>query len=178
MNEQAKKKKLLKIILILLVVLLIVVVIIIRSVINSKQPKTEEEILSEYEKQKNERAIVDLSGKSENERMKYYCSEFFKYIGLKRYEEVYDMLYSEYKENYFPTLASFEKYMSEYFSEDVSITYNNIERLGNMYVLWIDVKEVYNNGYSFSMNIVIREDAYNDIKMSFSRNSAVDEREG
>ena len=178
MSEQAKKRKLLKIILILLVLLLIIVVIIIRSIINNKQPKTEEEILSEYEKQTNEKIVADLSGKSENERMKYYCSEFFKCISLRRYEEAYDMLYSEYKENYFPTLASFEKYMSEYFSEDVSITYTNIERLGNMYVLWIDVKEIYNNGYSFSMNVVIREDAYNDIKMSFSRNSAVDEREG
>lgn len=136
MDNQDKRRKLLKILLILLVILIIIIVAVILVIKNEKKPKTEEEILSEYEEKVNQQAIVDLSGKTENERMKYYCSEFFKCLSLRKYEEAYNMLYSEYKENYFPTLASFEKYVSEYFSEDVSITYNNIERLGNIYIYY------------------------------------------
>lgn len=179
MNKKIDKKKLIFIVLIILIILLILCLIIFKAISGKDKEVTYEEALSNYKETTKQLEVEDLSGKTENERMKFYCSKFFKYINSKNYEEAYNMLYSEYKENYFPNLASFERYMSQYFSSDVAITYDNIERLGNLYILWINIKDVYNsNNNEFSMNVVIKENAYNDIEMSFSRNSAVDGSEG
>lgn len=175
-NEIIKKKKLIIILALVIVLLLILTVIVVRS----SNKNNEQEIYNQavIERQETEKKLIieDLSGKSEQERMEYYCAQFFKYISNRDFESAYDMLYFEYKENYFPTIESFKRYILEYFPSTMSITHNNMERLGNIYVLWINVKDVYDaiNGQNFDMNIVIREDAYNDIKLSFSRNSAVE----
>jgi hypothetical protein len=109
--------------------------------------------------------------------MTYYTAEFFKLIDSKNYEEAYKLLYDDYKENFFPTEANFEKYFKDYFPDDFSLDYTNIERLGSIYVLWVSVKDTVNGstyGHNFSMYVVIQENNLNDYVLSFSRNSAVD----
>lgn len=179
MNKKINKKRLILVLIIALVIALILSFLIL-NITNENDEGSYEQAVIEREEKMKEVAVEDLSGKNEQERMEYYCAQFFKYISNRNFEAAYNLLYSEYKENYFPTIESFKRYMLDYFPSQVSITYNNIERLGNIYVLWIHITDIYNgtNGHNFDMNIVIREDAYNDIKMSFSRNSAVDGMEG
>lgn len=176
MKRKIDEKKLIIVVIIALVILLILGLVLYKILTKDNTKATYEQAVLEKQEKIKEVAVQDLTGMSEQERMEFYCAQFFKYISVRDFDSAYDMLYHEYKENYFPTIESFETYMIEYFPAEVSIIYNNLERLGNIYVLWIHVSDVYNGayGHNFDMNIVIREDAYNDIQMSFSRNSAVE----
>ncbi|MBR1540361.1 MAG: hypothetical protein IJ629_04240 [Clostridia bacterium] len=131
------------------------------------------------QEQQNIEIKQDLSKKSEQERMQYYCGNFFNIINSKNYEKAYSLLYSEYKENYFPTLANFERYLKENFPSNVALSYTNIERLGDIYVLSVSVKDTVNGnyGHNFDMYVVLQEKDLNDYVISFSRNSAVREEE-
>lgn len=176
MKRSVKSNRTILVFLIILIMLLVLSLILYKLITKTDDTTSFEKASLAYEEKVNELALEDLSGKTEQQRMQYYCAQFFKYISIRDFEKAYNLLYSEYKENYFPTLESFKKYMIEYFPSDVSLTYNNMERLGNIYVLWVHVKDVYNgtNGHNFDMYVVIQENAYNDIQMSFSRNSAVE----
>lgn len=132
-----------------------------------------------YQEKRNEEIVVDLSDKSEQERMQYYCGEFFKLIDNKAYEKAYELLYSEYKENYFPNFNNFKKYIQDYFPDDFGLAYENIERLGDIYVLMVSVKDTVNGSYgkNFDMYVVLKENSLNNYVISFSRDSAVGEEE-
>lgn len=133
--------------------------------------------LGHIEEANNKATLESLYNMAEQDRITYYCAEFFKMVDTKDYDGAYELLYDEYKDNYFPTSSSFSEYMKEYFPDDFSLNYSNMERLGEIYVLWVDVKDTLNGskGHNFSMYVVIRENDFNDFDLSFSRNSAVEE---
>jgi hypothetical protein len=178
-----KKKKIdIRIIIICVgvVIALIVLILLVSKLTNNSNLSDEEKAKVSFTKSQQEKAKVDLSGMTEQERMTYYTAEFFKLIDSKNYEEAYKLLYDDYKENFFPTEANFEKYFKDYFPDDFSLDYTNIERLGSIYVLWVSVKDTVNGstyGHNFSMYVVIQENNLNDYVLSFSRNSAVDSME-
>ena len=179
-KNKIDERKFLIIVTVALVVLLVLGLVIFKLLTKDNEPATYEQAVLERKEKIKEIAVQDLSGMTEQERMEFYCAQFFKYVSVRDFDSAYDMLYREYKENFFPTIESFERYMLDYFPSEVSVRYNNLERLGDIYVLWVHISDVYNGtyGHNFDMNIVIREDAYNDIVMSFSRNSAVEGMEG
>lgn len=161
-----------------LILVLLILILLSRNK-NVTSPTSLEKANIEYLEQQNEERVADLSGRTEQERMQYYCANFFKLIDSNQYEEAYQLLYSDYKENYFPTLNNFKKYFKEYFPEDFGLSYTNIERLGDIYVLNVNVSDTVNGsyGHNFSLYVVIKENALNDYVISFSRNSAVGEEE-
>lgn len=183
MATKYRRKKNNFIVPIIVVVILIFVLILIVVLTNKqKAPMTQEQIVDldkKYQEERNKEIKKDLSSKSELERMQFYCGEFFKLIDGKNYEKAYDLLYSDYKENYFPTLENFKRYFKEYFPSDFGLSYQNIERLGDIYVLMVSVKDIVNGSYgnNFDMYVVLQEKALNDYVISFSRNSAVGEEE-
>jgi hypothetical protein len=159
-----------------LIIVLIILLTLVNKLINSSSTDSVEQVKAQFTTAKEEKAKADLSGMTEQERMTYYTSEFFKLVDSGRYEDAYALLYDDYKENFFPTEANFEKYFKEYFPDDFSLSYTNMERLGSIYVLWVSVKDTVNGskyGHNFSMNVVIQENALNDYVISFSRDSAV-----
>ena len=52
----------------------------------------------------------------------------------------------------------------------MDIEHENIERNGDVYVLWINIADALNGkpGEKKQMNVVIKENDYNDFVMSFS----------
>ena len=163
--------------------LLLIIVMLIAAKIqknNTPEAKLEAEN-AKYLQERNDQKKLELSEMSEEKRMNQYCADFFRLIDAKNYESAYKLLYSEYKENYFPTLNNFKMYFEEYFPDDFALSYSNFQRMGDIYVLWVSVTDVLNGpkyGHNFSMNVVIKENALNDFVISFSRNSAVDSLEG
>lgn len=173
-----KERKKLLILLIAVVLILLIVTIIAIVVITKKDADkngSAEFINNKIEETNNKEDLENLYSMSEQERITFYCAEFFKLVDTKKYEKAYEILYDEYKENYFPTLASFREYVKTYFPDDFSLNYTNFERLGNYYILWVDLKDTLNGsyGHNFSLNVVIRENDFNDYDLSFSRDSAV-----
>jgi len=176
------KKKNNKRLIIAIIAIIVVITIVVVVVTNKKknEPLTDEQIAELNMKKKeedNKKALKELYEKSESQRMEYYCKTFFTLIDNDKYEDAYNLLYSEYKENYFPTLANFKKYFEDYYPESIGLSYENIERLGEIYVLTVNVKDMVNGtlGHNFKIYFVIKENALNDYVVSFSRDSAVKE---
>lgn len=177
-----KKKKALKIaiiITILVLILLLTVLLLLNKNFENKEQTDLEKANIKYLESTNQKIVEDLSEKSEQQRMQYYCASFFKLIDNNKYEEAYKLLYSEYKENFFPTFNNFKRYFEEYFPQDFGLLYSNIERLGDIYVLTVKLTDTVNGsyGHNFDLYVVIQENKLNDYVISFSRNSAVDNEE-
>lgn len=130
------------------------------------EEKTEEQLVDD----ENKRIIAKLKDMEERDRMEYYFGVFLDYIESGKYNKAYNLLYPTFKKNYFPTLESFTTYMKKTFSEMSNIEHENIERNGDVYVLWINITDALNgrNDEKKKMNIVIRENDYNDFELSFS----------
>ena len=177
-----KKKTLIIAIVITVFVLIILLFAIVLLSQNSEAVKQKniEKANIEYIEKANQKVVEDLSDKSEQERMQYYCANFFKLIDTKRYEDAYKLLYSKYKENFFPTFNNFKIYFEEYFPDDFGLSYENMERFGDIYVLTVNLSDTVNGkyGHNFQLYVVIKENKLNDYVISFSRNSALEDREG
>ena len=178
MKNKSKKVRINKIAIIILI--LIIVLLIILMLIISKKSKNKtvpyEKVQEEFQENNEQADLELLYDMSEQERMSFYCAKFFKMVRINP-DKAYGFLNDEYKNNYFPTKENFKKYIEDYFPDDTGLVYKNIERLGDIYVLWLHVTDTVNGekyGHNFDMYVVIKEKDYNDFEISFSRNSAVD----
>lgn len=119
-------------------------------------PKTDEE-LKKY-----------LSTLGERDRMEYYCGKYFKHVEKKEYEAAYNMLYTEFKQNYFPTIEEYEEYMDKTYPKYWALEYDDITRQGNIYVLRLKVLDVLGSKENEKIQrVVIKENNYNDFVLSF-----------
>lgn len=125
-----------------------------------------------------EEEVKDLT---ENARIKRYIGYFLEDIENGDYQSAYNVLNEDFKSTYFPTLENFTTYAKKYFDSPLlSMTYDNIERLGNektgnMYVVWTTISNMFmrklKDGEKIAQtNFVIIEKNYNDYEMSFSVN--------
>ncbi len=71
---------------------------------------TDEEVSIAIQEKLENIELSDLSEMEERDRMEYYVATFIKAIENDEYEDAYEMLYSDFKKNFFPTLSSFEEY--------------------------------------------------------------------
>ncbi len=130
---------------------------------------TEEEIIEEVNAEINDMQVGKLSSMSERDRMEYYVSRFVKAIEEKQYESAYNMLYDEFKTNYFPTLSSFEEYTKTKFPKMISLQHNNFERNGDYYILFITMSNLLGSkNDQTEINFVVKENDLNDFVLSFS----------
>lgn len=177
-NKRNSKK--IKYVILFIIILLICLLFSLSEMKNKSNNQTDlEKANIKYQEERKREIAEDLSEKDEQQRMQYYCGNFFKLIDTNQYEEAYDLLYSEYKENYFPTIQNFKKYFIDYFPSDFALSYSNFDRLGDIYVLTVGISDTVNGSYgkNFSLYVVIQENALNNYVLSFSRNSAVGEEE-
>lgn len=111
----------------------------------------------------------ELGVMGERDRMEYYVKSFIDAIENKEYDEAYDMLYDEFKNNYFPTIDDFENYCLKKFPKFCDVEHTNIERNGDVYVLWVTLSDALAGKQSaVEINFVIQENDLNDFVMSFT----------
>lgn len=125
-----------------------------------------------------------LSTLGETSRMKYYCGEYIKHLQKQEYEKAYNLLYDEFKQNYFPTYESYEKYVKTFYPARFGVVYDDITRQGNLYVLRLKIIDSTGAGSSSGagnsnsedggsseneviQRFVIRENDYDDFVLSF-----------
>lgn len=135
------------------------------SNIEARNPNLTSADIEENERQ---RSIERLKDMDERTRLQEYCGKYINYIEKKEYEKAYDLLYSEFKNNYFKTLEDFEKYVKEKYPEVISIKYNDISRHGEYYILAIKILDLKEAKKEFEQNIVIRENNFDDFELSFN----------
>lgn len=155
--------------------IILLAIILKKSVSKDKQEnQIDRDIqIQESENRENDRTIEKLKNMKERDRMEFYCGVFLDYIENEKYEKAYDLLYPEFKNNYFPTLNDFIKYAQNKFSDMLNIEHDNIERNGEVYVMWLYIIDAINGkpGEKEEMKIVIKENDYNDFVLSFSVNN-------
>lgn len=161
----------------LIIALVIILILIILSYITTKKAS----ITEDYEGMADAEVEVavkdsidkmkknDLGEMGERDRIEYYISSFITSIENNEYETAYEMLYEDFKKNYFPTFTSFENYINTKFPKEISLKYTNIERNGNVYIVWVEFSNVLGSKNSkIDMNFVVQENDLNDFDMSFS----------
>ena len=166
--NSVEQKRIIVVIAILLIVLFVISVA--RKAVVHEEDLTEEQKVQLAEAKKEQAIIDDLAGMEERDRIEYYFSQFINSIESKNYQKAYDMLYDEYKANYFPNLTNFEEYAKKTFPKMISVKHINFERNGEIYILFIEISDSLsgNKTDSKEMKFIIREDELNGYIMSFS----------
>ncbi len=171
------KKKILRIMILILVIVLIIIIIWSNNINNHENNEItdkENEITVKTQEEKKDEELKRIQNMDERSRMQYYIGKYFSYIQDKNYAEAYSLLYEEYVQEYFPIYTDYINYIQEKYPFDlIAIEYNNIERIGDLYVLWVNVVDVVNGNPmaedKLEQKIVIREKGFNDFELSFSK---------
>ena len=110
-----------------------------------------------------------LSTLGERDRIEYYTGQYFKHLEKKEYESAYNLLYDEFKQNYFPTLDEYIAYIEKTYPKSWALQYEDITRQGEIYVLKLNILDLIQatDESKKEQRIVIREDNYNDYVLSF-----------
>ena len=175
MFNKENKKKVYIILTIILIIFIIVNLILYRN--KTKEPtytlpqtnQQKDEKAEQVEVPKTEEEIVKkLSVLGERDRMEYYCGVYFKHLEKKEYEEAYNLLYPEFKNNYFPTLEQYQEYIEKTYPKVWALEYDDITRQGYIYVLKLKIDDVLGSKENQkSQRIVVKENNYNDFVISF-----------
>ena len=84
--------------------------------------------------------LTDLKSMGEADRMYTYVGDFFSKIEAEDYEEAYNRLYDDFKQQYFPTLDNFSSYVQKTYPAFISLQYDGIERQGEYYIVTVTIK--------------------------------------
>lgn len=178
-----------KVILCILILLILLFAVILIVTLNKKETEEKSTVVSieldEETSKKMKEAEKDsikekLSKLSETKRVEYYATQFIKALENRQCKTAYGMLNDEFKKNYFATYESFEAYVKKYIPKNIGSKYNNIERLGEIYVIEVEIADVLANvnPNNYSGYIVIKENDYNNFELSFSVDSAMKNIDG
>ena len=112
---------------------------------------------------------------------KSHVGFFLEDIENGDYQSAYDVLNEDFKKTYFTNLDEFKEYADKNFNSSImTLTYDNVERLGNsktgnMYVVWVTISNMFQSKLKDGEELpqtsfVIIEYDYNKYEMSFSVN--------
>ena len=165
-------------IIIVIIVIVIIASILIKNNTDNRQEKNEQSVseisnkVEDEETESNEEIINELKKKTEAERIRTYLGTYFRYIEKKQYESAYNLLYSEFKEKYFPTLEDYEKYLQE---QDIpamlTIDYDQITTQGELYIVTVRIGNMMarSDTQKVEKKFIIKENNYNDYYISFKK---------
>lgn len=165
-----KKQKIILISAIVVLLILLIAIIAISNNLNKSDNTTEQNKIetSNNKIKEDEEFVKKLKKVSESERIRMYLGKYFKYIESKDYDTAYNLLYPDFKANYFPTIEDFKNYLQkEKFPEVPDIQYINIYLRGTYYIVDITITDLINSGYKKTGNYIVQENDYNDYYISF-----------
>ena len=160
-----KNKKLILIITIILIIIAIILYMAIASIKKQNTVSSEPHIKTEEEWASEE--LENLKQMSEKERIQTYVAKYLSYLEEGNYEEAYNLLYGEFKDNYFNTIDDFTKYVKQKYPDLITVNYTNLQLLGTYYVVTVEFSDLINNEKNFTQLFVVKENNYNDFVISF-----------
>lgn len=167
-----KRKINLKKVIIVLIIILLLIVMVTSTLIKklTKNEENNDKVDTRTEQQKEDDKINKLKNSTESERIKTYLGTYFKYIEKGKLSDAYELLYPEFKNNYFKTLEDFEKYINnKNYPELMAIDYKTISTQGKYYLVTVDITDMINpnNEKIYSEDLTILENDYNVFYISF-----------
>ncbi len=164
-----KNKKTILTIMVICIILVIIITLIILSIKkdNKPEPNVTPSNRIETAEEKNTREIEELKGMGETSRMQFYVSKYISYLEEGDYESAYNLLYDEFKQNYFKTQEEFTTYVKNKYSDIITLDYEKTERLGPYYVVTLNFKDLINDTKNYTQLFVLKENGFNDFVLSF-----------
>lgn len=113
--------------------------------------------------------LTDLKSMGEAERMYTYFADYITLVEGERYEEAYNLLYDDFKKQYFPTLNEFIFYIKSTYPKFIAVRYETIERQGDYYIIKVLIKDsiATEDVISLEQRFVLHEKNFNDYEISF-----------
>ena len=184
MVSKVNKKIDVKLLILILIVIVLIIINLILYTKKSLQPSLEIEKANEtiviageenvktpqpvHVPQTDEEIIAMLAGYKERDRIEYYCGQYFKHLERHEYDAAYNLLYTEFKQNYFPTVEEFEEYVKNTYPAQWALDYDDITRQGDIYVLRLKILDVLGSRENEKIQrLVVKENYYNDFVISF-----------
>lgn len=164
-----KNKKTILTIMVICIILAVIITLIILSIKkdNKPEPNVTPSNRIETAEEKNTREIEELKGMGETSRMQFYVSKYISYLEEGDYESAYNLLYDEFKQNYFKTQEEFTTYVKNKYSDIITLDYEKTERLGPYYVVTVNFKDLINDAKNYTQLFVLKENGFNDFVLSF-----------
>lgn len=161
----------------LIIVVLILIAVNIKIFINNHEEKANVEqnnaninnsiVQNNIQEDVQNTITTKVADMTERSRMQTYFGTFISYIEEQNYEDAYDLLNENFKNKYFSTIDQFETYMQKY-PKDIAVDYKDIERQGELFVLTVEIKDVFNDeAQKITQRVVIRELGVNQFTISF-----------
>ena len=171
MMKENKKTKSLSIFIIILIILAIAIIAMLVYNIITKDNEGDKKVIDTITGEVISGEKLELYSMDEAERIKYYFNVYLDYLENKEYEKAYDMLDDKFKNNYFNTIDTYIQYVNNKYSPIISVTYDDMIRMGNYYILDITFLDLFSstdeNMVGELQKFVIYETDYNEYKISF-----------
>lgn len=187
--RKQKKNNNIKYIVAIILIAIIMIINLIVIIRLTKKPKSANQANNSISSESNNDDTEEDSGSREDDvkslpetlRIKRYIGFFLEDIENGDYQSAYDVLNEDFKKTYFTNLDEFKEYADKNFNSSImTLTYDNVERLGNsktgnMYVVWVTISNMFQSKLKDGeklpqTNFVIIEYDYNKYEMSFSVN--------
>ncbi len=187
--RKQKKNNNIKYIVAIILIAIIMIINLIVIIRLTKKPKSANQANNPISSESNKDDTEEDSGSREDDvkslpetlRIKRYIGFFLEDIENGDYQSAYDVLNEDFKKTYFTNLDEFKEYADKNFNSSImTLTYDNVERLGNsktgnMYVVWVTISNMFQSKLKDGeklpqTNFVIIEYDYNKYEMSFSVN--------
>lgn len=187
--RKQKKNNNIKYIVAIILIAIIMIINLIFIIRLTKKPKSANQANNPISSESNNDDTEEDSGSREDDvkslpetlRIKRYIGFFLEDIENGDYQSAYDVLNEDFKKTYFTNLDEFKEYADKNFNSSImTLTYDNVERLGNsktgnMYVVWVTISNMFQSKVKDGeelpqTNFVIIEYDYNKYEMSFSVN--------
>ena len=187
--RKQKKNNNIKYIVAIILIAIIMIINLIVIIRLTKMPKSANQANNSISSESNNDDTEEDSGSREDDvkslpetlRIKRYIGFFLEDIENGDYQSAYDVLNEDFKKTYFTNLDEFKEYADKNFNSSImTLTYDNVERLGNsktgnMYVVWVTISNMFQSKLKDGeelpqTNFVIIEYDYNKYEMSFSVN--------
>ncbi len=166
-----EQKKWIFILIILILILLNVAILIneIKLIAGDTKNESSNEVTTTNETNATKTEIEKhIEKQEENVRVQYYVANFLGFIENQDYEGAYNLLNEDFKKANFDSVEKFKDFCKIYPEKNTVCKYSGFDRIGaSVYVITVTIQQLENTNFkTVQQNFVIRENDYNDFKVS------------
>ena len=111
--------------------------------------------------------IKKYESATDDKKAGYDINKFITALNAKDYNYAYNCLATGFKQNKFPTLDKFEKYVKNYFYENNKVQYTNGRKEGNYYIYTLNITDANNSENSIQKDFIVNLKDNREFEMSF-----------
>ena len=110
----------------------------------------------------------NISQMGERNRCQTYIGEFLSWIEEGNYDKAYNVLNSDFRTNYFPSVDEFKQYVLSHFPKNSVLQYDDINRQSPYYIVTVTMDDDIDSSFAtLKQRFVVKENGNNDFEISF-----------